>query len=147
MASSPTIHGNSLFNAERFKRAGQLAASGYSDGEIAGDLGISARTLRRWRSRHPHLAKTIDEGRRRAATLVHHAAFERAIGFQAKTERIIEGAAGPVVCKITEYHPPDTAAQKWWLNHQRKSAEHQQKLSAFRAQLAQNATLSEDIAP
>jgi hypothetical protein len=146
MAGTAQLHGNSRFCEEHAANAWLLAKSGWSNSDIAADLGISRRTFDRWLCRHPEFRARIDEARRGVKKLVHHAAFERAVGFTAKTERVIETANGPVVVKVAEYHPPSTAAQKWWLNHQRRCAEHQTKLAAFRAQLGAIAANHEETA-
>lgn len=146
MGDKVHIHGNSRFCDEVASEAWSLAKSGWSDADIASCLAVSPRTFRRWRRRYPDFSQGIDEARAGAARLVHHAAFEQAVGFAAKTERVIETARGPVVVKVSEYHPPNTAAQKWWLRHQRRTAEHQAALSIFHARLGEIASNNKEIA-
>lgn len=145
MAGNLPVHGNSRFSDDLASRAWSLAKSGWSDADIAGFLEVSPRTFRRWRRQYPDFRAQIDGARRGAKQLMHQAAFERAVGFRAKTERLIETPRGPVVVKVDEYHPPDPAAQKWWLNHQKRSAEHQAKLSVLLARLGELGVNPEEI--
>lgn len=78
-------------------RAGSLAAAGKSDRQIARELGITDRTLRRWELRYPALRHALSEGQAIAA--------ERKRGFHEQTEAVGFYGEEPVVISLEHFVP------------------------------------------
>lgn len=115
MGDTAHIHGNSAYRAEFATIAESLAEAGASNGEIAGAFGVDPRTLIRWRHQHPLLERAMIVGRQRAKALAARALYERAIGFSAITDKVVDGVDGPAVHRVKEYHPPDPLAARIWM--------------------------------
>src|SRR5579871_6660679 len=87
-----------------------LRENGATDREIADALGVSDRTLRRWRVQHIELKSALDIGNEVMLQRVKQSYFHRAIGYSYESEKIV--TVGGVVERvpIIEHVPPDTGA-------------------------------------
>lgn len=105
---------------------GTLAMGGAKEDEIAAMLGISHRTLQRYKSAHPELRRALEK-KRNADTQVMEAFFKRACGYTAEEETTEckgkKNEDGLVVDEqvvkktVKKEVPPDLGAIKWWLEN------------------------------
>lgn len=108
--------------------AWSLAAMGATDDEIALSIGVSVRTIHRWKKGHPSFEKALSEGKGVSDAKVIRSLYKRATGYEYTEEKKIveydkEGNIKPIkVEKTTKHIPPDVGAQCFWLkNRQRDS--------------------------
>ena len=99
--------------------AADYARQGLTNAEIAARMGISARTLMRWRGKAPALDAAILHGRDWASAAVEGALLRRAIGYTVE-EATIEDSPSGEKRKVSEKHiPGDLSAQLVWLKTHR----------------------------
>lgn len=111
-------HGKGPVNTYRAKNADiarELCQRGLKDIEIADVFGVSQSTLSRWRAKYPLFAEAFRLGKRMAHDRVERSLFEKAIGYEYETERVVQGH------KVTlrQQLPPDTAAAIFYLKNRR----------------------------
>lgn len=87
--------------------AAMLARQGLTDAQIAEELGVSERTLDRWKQSHPELSVHLGEGKEPPDAAVEASLFKRALGFT-----YTEGDRERVAL-------PDVTACKFWLMNRR----------------------------
>ena len=82
------------------EQAKKLAALGATDVEMAESLGVSLRTLMRWKVSHPEFCQTLKAAKEVADERVERRLWERAVGYSVPTEKIF--------CSWRQGHPcPD----------------------------------------
>ncbi len=127
---------NVKYNSEYHDNwAWSLAMKGATDQEIATAMGISKRTVERWKKDHESFAKALEVGKESADATVEKTLYMKATGFDVKdVEQFIDRdpATGEVVsCKekvFVKHMPPDTMAIMYWLNNRtRKTGEWTQR--------------------
>lgn len=104
-----------------------LAIRGATDEEIAAALGISRKTVQRWKKEYPSFNEAITKGKDAADAKVEKSLFQRAIGYETTdTEKIVEvdtrtGQSKPVKIRtVTKQIAPDTMAGMYWLNNRKR---------------------------
>lgn len=102
----------------------QMAERGATDFEIADSLGVSVRTLYRWKAVHEDFRQSLKIAKDVADERVERSLYQRAIGYEQDAIKIFmpAGAEKPVIAQYVEKVAPDTTAQIFWLKN-RKSAE------------------------
>ena len=99
------------------------ARDGLTNRQIAKNLGISERTLYKWRDKYPELAEALKKGKEVADREVENALFKRATGYEYKEVTIeyieteVNGQKTPAkkVKEVTKHVLPDVTAQIFWL--------------------------------
>lgn len=96
------------------------ARDGLSDEQIADNMGISVRTLYRWKNEYCQLCHALKKGKDAADREIENALFKRAKGYDYKEVRE-ETKDGKVVKRIvtTKHIPGDTTAQIFWLKNRK----------------------------
>ena len=97
-----------------------MARSKLTDEEIAKQLGISVRTLHRWKLKFPEFGMKLHEGKEFIDILVESRLLQNAMGFEYEEERVekalVEGEMKEVRRVSTNKRVlPDTTAQRFWL--------------------------------
>lgn len=98
------------------------AAAGRTEEEIAEKLGISSRTLSRWKDSHEEFCHALKAGKIEPDDKVERSLFERATGYNNPNAVKIfmpQGAVSPVYAPFTEHYPPDVTACIFWLKNRR----------------------------
>lgn len=96
------------------------ARDGLTDEQIAENMGISARTLYRWKDKYCQICQSLKKGKEAADRQVENALFKRAIGYE--YEEVREETKGGIVTKktvTTKHIPGDTTAQIFWLKNRK----------------------------
>ena len=96
------------------------ARDGMTDEQIAGNMGISTRTLYRWKLQYCQICQALKKGKDVADREIENALFKRAKGYDV-TETKIKTKNGVVIEKteITKHIPGDTTAQIFWLKNRK----------------------------
>lgn len=108
------------------------ARDGLTDEQIAGNMGITVRSLYNWKKRSIPIFQSLKTGKEVADIEVENALRKKALGFReteqaVTTRRTVEYASGkrvrevsePVVTEVERYYPPDTTAQIFWLKNRK----------------------------
>lgn len=102
------------------------AKAGLVDEQIAHNMGISVRTLTRWKNVHCPICQALKKNKAVADFEVENALFKRAIGYdvvETTQERMLNKETGEYELVTTkEVHKhivPDTTAQIFWLKNRK----------------------------
>ena len=107
------------FEDEFVEQARKLAVLGATDIEIADILGVSVRTVYRWKASVPAFCQALKVGKAEADDRVERSLFSRANGYE-HDEMDIRVVNGEIVqTPIRKYYPPDTTAAIFWLKNRR----------------------------
>lgn len=98
---------------------------GKTDEEIASLIGISARTLYRWKQQSCQICQAIKEGKRECDNdLVAGSLFRRASGYyyketteQIRVDPVTKAEYTTGIKIVTKYQPPDVTAMIFWLKN------------------------------
>ncbi|MDL2301035.1 helix-turn-helix domain-containing protein [Lachnospiraceae bacterium OttesenSCG-928-D06] len=96
------------------------ARDGLTDEQIAENVGISVRTLYRWKIQYCQICHALKKGKEIADREIENALFKRAKGYDFTETRIKK--KGNVVVEetlITKHIPGDTTAQIFWLKNRK----------------------------
>jgi Homeodomain-like domain len=97
--------------------AGQMSDDGASCPEIAAALGISLKTLERWRGAYPDLRRAIKVGKGPADERVKRSLYERATGYSYAAVKVFHYQGRIIKARVVEHVPPDTLACIFWLKN------------------------------
>ena len=104
----------------------QIAANacirGATDEELADELGVSARTIYRWKLQHAEFCQAMDIGKEMCDKRVERSFYNRAVGYTYDAVKIFQNAGAPVIVPYKEHVPPDVAAGKFWLTNRNPEA-------------------------
>ncbi|EMO5719088.1 terminase [Enterobacter cloacae subsp. cloacae] len=97
--------------------AEKLALLGLTDTQTAFALGVSERTLNRWKKQYPGFCQSLKNGKALADAKVAHALYRKATGYTYQLEEIrnVNGRLSAV--PVTRHQPPDTTACIFWLKN------------------------------
>lgn len=108
------------------------AAAGYTDVEIAAQIGVSRKTIYEWAKKYPDFGAALAAGQERSNEAVETALYDRCLGYNRavkKTFKLRRVEYDPQTGrKIAEYEelvdgvdevhvPADVTAQKFWLTN------------------------------
>lgn len=109
-------------------------ADGCTDKDIAGKLGLSYSTFRRYKTQNTDLKSAIAQGKDKKNDSVVQALYKNCIGYKyyeevptkVKTEVTAPDGTKTVtedvkISSVKKYKGPDLAAQKYWLNNRDKA--------------------------
>ena len=93
------------------------ARRGLSDEQIAGNMGIDARTLYRWKKKYSQFCQCLEDNKEIADIQVENALFKRATGYTYDEVTYSKDDHGNMVetKRVTKEVVPDVTAQKYWL--------------------------------
>lgn len=111
------------------------ARDGLTDEQIAGNMGITVRSLYNWKKKCIPIFQSLKTGKEVADVEVENALRKKALGFReteqaVSTRKTVEYENGkrireitePVVTEVEKYYPPDTTAQIFWLKNRKPEA-------------------------
>jgi hypothetical protein len=110
----------------------QMAERGATDFEIADSLGVSVRTLYRWKAEREDFRHSLKIAKDIADDRVVRSLYQRALGYEQDAVKIFlpKGEIEPVIVPYIEKVAPDTTACIFWLkNRQRKDWQDKQVLA------------------
>ncbi|OQK16734.1 hypothetical protein AU255_02165 [Methyloprofundus sedimenti] len=111
----PAIEYESKYAEQAYK----LCLLGLVDKDIAPILGISLRTLNRWKDKHHEFWQSIKAGKLQADANVAESLYKSAIGAHSVIEEKVvpDGDGGTTIIEIKRQIPPDYRAQSLWLRN------------------------------
>lgn len=96
------------------------ARDGLSDIQIAQNIGISDRTLYRWKKEYGQICQSLKKGKEVADYQVENALFKRALGYTIEIKEQKIDKYGCVHDLVKDVHiPPDTGAIAFWLKNRK----------------------------
>lgn len=103
------------------EQAEKLAALGLTDEEIAGFIGVTVRTLYRWKGKYPEICHALKVGKVPADDRVERSLYQMAVGYEQEAVKIFmpAGAKKPVHAPYMERVAPSPAAAIFWLKNRR----------------------------
>lgn len=105
-----------------------LALDGRTDEEIAKDMGISTRTLHKWKKKYPSFEDSLKRAKNQADAEVVKTLYRRALGYSFKEKKVVvendvDGNPKPIKIETIERDvPPDTTAIIFWLKNRHPEA-------------------------
>lgn len=111
--------GQTSFKPEYTATAHKLASLGATDREIADVLGVSERTINRWKHTQPDFSGELRLGKEAADDRVEQSLYRRAIGYTYDAVKVFTHNGQPVIAEYVEHIPPDTTAAIFWLKNRR----------------------------
>ena len=97
--------------------AAKLCGMGATDMDLAEALGVSSRTVKRWRVAYPDFAEACKAGKALWDDGVEEAFRKRATGYEYESERVFCTDGKVMRVPIIEHVPPDGwSAFKWLVN-------------------------------
>ena len=134
-------NGNSIDLDDRWITViGNMAKEGKTNDQIAETLGISVRTLYRYKACNPDLSQALKEGASHVDAMVEHSLLTRALGYVAKDTKF--ATFNGVITDSKEYmkhYPPDTVACIYWLKN-RKSEQWKDRIEEFEGEIPDTPT-------
>ena len=98
-----------------------MAKSGATLEEIARAVGTTRKNLYRWASRFDEFRHILKTAGVEADDRVELTLYQRAVGYEVKTEKIFKDGDGSIIrVETTEHIPPDVTAQIFWLKNRRR---------------------------
>lgn len=97
----------------------RMAESGATDLEIADVLRITKTTFYRWLAEHPEFREAVKLGKEPADDRVERSLFNRAVGYEFDSVKIMQDKGEPVIVPYREHVPPDPGAAFNWLKNRR----------------------------
>lgn len=120
MAEAPNPIGRPTeYRQEFVVKVYEMAQSGATDMEIADELGVSVRTLYRWKAVHSDFRQALKVAKEIADERVVRSLYQRAIGYEQDSVKIFmpKDADEPVYAPFREMIAPDTTAAIFWLKN------------------------------
>lgn len=107
------------YKAEYVTRVLEMAERGATDFEIADSLGVSVRTLYRWKAEREDFRHSLKIAKDIADERVVRSLYQRAIGYEQDSIKIFmpAGSDKPVIAEYVEKIAPDTTACIFWLKN------------------------------
>lgn len=96
-----------------------LCKRGATDYEIAEELGVSTRTVIRWKVAHEDFCQALKVHKEDFDAQIERSLALRANGFTIETEKVFCTHGRITRAKVLEYIPPDVGAAKLWLTNRR----------------------------
>ena len=100
------------------RKAGELAAMGLTDVQMAVVFDIDESTLNRWKIRYPDFCMSLQEGKDQVDDTIENSLYKRAQGMEITRKKIVEYSDGTRRKEIVvESVPPSLPAIIFWLKN------------------------------
>lgn len=95
------------------------AKDGLTDEQIAGNMGITAKTLYEWKKRYGEICEALKKGKEIVDRQVENALLKRALGYTYSEKTTEQSDTGTKVRITKKEVAPDTTAQIFWLKNRK----------------------------
>jgi hypothetical protein len=112
--------------------------------DLAYFFNVNVSTIQRWLVEIPSFRRAVTRGREMADVRVARALHRRAVGYQAKVQKVVMIKGEPQVVEYSQEIAGDVAAQRYWLNN-RRPKEWQERIGAQGVQTIDLAALVEAL--
>lgn len=92
------------------------ARDGLTDEQIARNMGISVRTLYKWKKKYGQIGQALKKGKEVVDREVENALLRSALGYEYEEQALTN--KGEVVT-LRKYQPPNTTAAIFWLKNRK----------------------------
>lgn len=112
-------HRPSSYKPEYAQIAAELCRLGATDMEVGRALGVSWRTVMRWRVQFPEFCQATKTGKDAADERVISSLYARATGYTHEQDEIHFHEGRPIVVRTEKHYAPETVAAIFWLKNRR----------------------------
>ena len=105
------------YKDEYCKQVYKLCLLGATDKEIADYFEVTESTLNLWKQEHKDFSESLKSGKVDADTKVAQSLYNRAKGYDQKTDKIFQYQGTPVIIPTVEHVQADTTAAIFWLKN------------------------------
>lgn len=109
----------SPYEARFAQVAAKVCEMGGTDQDIAEALGVSLRTVGRWRRDHEEFATACKVNKDLFDDRVELSLAQRALGYSCPDTKVLVRDGKVYTHEVTKHYPPDTLACIYWLNNRR----------------------------
>ena len=109
------------------KMAGVATTLGATLDDLAKLFDVEHSTIALWQTKHHAFSDAIKTARVNFDTQIERSLAQRALGYRAKTQKVVVANGSAEVVDYEEQHPPDTGAAAFWLKN-RKPQEWRDKI-------------------
>jgi hypothetical protein len=109
-----------LYKPEYAEQAHNYCLLGATNDELAGFLGVAPRTVDDWLQAHPAFAQAVCNGRDAADAAIARRLYERGMGYDYDTKKIVVCRGEIVKVDHTVRVQPDVQACMFWLRNRRR---------------------------
>jgi hypothetical protein len=119
IAGRPPIYDQPYHDDAAFR----MALFGHTNYDLAKYFGVSEMTVETWIVGHPSFAVALRAGREEADSEIVASLYRKAKGYERPAEKIFYDAKNHEVVRVpyTEYYPPDSTAQIYWLKNRQRA--------------------------
>jgi hypothetical protein len=107
------------YKEEYSKQVYKLCLLGATDKDIADYFEVDESTINNWKNEHTEFFESIKRGKVDADATVAERLYNRAKGYDQKTDKIFQFQGEPVIVPTVEHVQPDTTAAIFWLKNRR----------------------------
>jgi hypothetical protein len=111
-AGRPTLYKES-YNEQVYK----LCLLGATDKVIADFFDVEESTINNWKNEHEEFLESIKRGKVEADATIAEKLYNRAKGYDQKTDKIFQFQGEPVIVPTVEHVASDTTAAIFWLKN------------------------------
>lgn len=90
---------------------------GYTDKEIAKELGVTEQTLNNYKKDYPEFFESLKRGKAIADGKVELSLFQRAMGYSHPDVNVSNYQGGVTITPIIKHYPPDPTSMIFWLKN------------------------------
>jgi len=108
-----------LYAPEFCAQAHNYCLLGATNEDLAGFFGVCTSTIDNWIARHDDFAAAVKQGRAEADARVARCLYDRAVGYDQRSEREVVVRGERITLAQTIHHPPNVQACIFWLRNRR----------------------------
>ena len=105
------------YKKEYAEQAEKLCKLGMIDTELAEYFECAESTLNKWKLAHPEFSESIKRGKTLADANVASKLYERAMGYEVDTSKVMQHQGIPFSVPYIEKYAPDVIAAIFWLKN------------------------------
>lgn len=94
-----------------------LYKQGRTDSQVAKAIGVTPKTLRNWRGKHPSFGVVVQDMKNVADAMVEASLFARATGYSHPEDKFFQYEGMILKERTTKHYPPDVQAAQFWLKN------------------------------
>lgn len=117
MSERPVMGRPSILNDELKEQIVRMYFQGMTDNQVAVILGVSCRTVERWKQEDEDFRRAIKEATADWDANVEKTLLQRAMGYSHNAVKIIPTKEGVIKEEYVEHYPPDPTSMIFWLKN------------------------------
>ena len=94
-----------------------MASGGMTDAEMSKIIGVTRRTLEKWKADNPEFFTHLKDWKRTADKDVERSLYERACGYEHEEDKIFNHGGVALIVPTIKHYPPDSTAIIFWLKN------------------------------